>query len=211
MTNWSWSDDPNLDKEAEKYDNPVPSRDYILKLLNDRGKPLTHRQICAELNLHDDEPIEAVRRRLRAMERDGQLLSNRRGAYGVAEKMDLIRGVIIGHRDGFGFLKPEDGSDDLYLSARQMRCGFDGDKVLARASGLDHRGRREATIVEVLERKTQRLVGRYFKESNIGFVTPENRRISQDVLIPPDDTLKAKNGQFVLVEITPPSALPSSM
>ena len=204
MTNWSWSDDPNLDKEAEKYDNPVPSRDYILKLLNDRGKPLTHRQICAELNLHDDEPIEAVRRRLRAMERDGQLLSNRRGAYGVAEKMDLIRGVIIGHRDGFGFLKPEDGSDDLYLSARQMRCGFDGDKVLARASGLDHRGRREATIVEVLERKTQRLVGRYFKESNIGFVTPENRRISQDVLIPPDDTLKAKNGQFVLVEITQP-------
>lgn len=204
MTNWSWSDDPNLDKEAEKYDNPVPSRDYILKLLNDRGKPLTHRQICAELNLQDDEPIEAVRRRLRAMERDGQLLSNRRGAYGVAEKMDLIRGVIIGHRDGFGFLKPEDGSDDLYLSARQMRCGFDGDKVLARASGVDHRGRREATIVEVLERKTMRLVGRYFKESNIGFVTPENRRISQDVLIPDGDTLKAKNGQFVLLEITQP-------
>lgn len=202
MTNWSWSDDPNLDKEAEKYDNPVPSRDYILKLLNDRGKPLTHRQICAELNLNDDEAVEAVRRRLRAMERDGQLLSNRRGAYGVAEKMDLIRGVIIGHRDGFGFLKPEDGSDDLYLSARQMRCGFDGDKVLARQSGLDHRGRREATIVEVLERKTQRVVGRYFKESNIGFVTPENRRISQDILIPEDDALKAKNGQFVLVEIT---------
>lgn len=202
MTNWSWSDDPNLDKEAQKYDNPVPSRDYILEMLNDRGKPLTHRQICAELNLTEDEPVEAVRRRLRAMERDGQLLVNRRGAYGVAEKMDLVRGVIIGHRDGFGFLKPDDGSDDLYLSARQMRCGFDGDKVLARQSGLDHRGRREATIVEVLERKTQKVVGRYFKESNIGFVTPENRRISSDVLIPEDNTLKAKNGQFVLVEIT---------
>ncbi|AUM13658.1 ribonuclease R [Ketobacter alkanivorans] len=202
MTNWSWSDDPNLDNEAQKYDNPVPSRDYILKLLNDRGKPLTHRQICAELDLTDDEAVEAVRRRLRAMERDGQLLSNRRGAYGVAEKMDLIRGVIIGHRDGFGFLKPDDGSDDLYLSARQMRCGFDGDKVLARSGGVDQRGRREATIVEVLERKTQRIVGRYFKESNIGFVTPENRRISQDILIPESDALKAKNGQFVLVEIT---------
>ena len=202
MTNWSSSDDPNRDKEAEKYDNPVPSRDYILKLLDERGKPLTHRQICAEFQLHDDEAIEAVRRRLRAMERDGQLLYNRRGAYGVAEKMDLIRGVIIGHRDGFGFLKPDDGSDDLYLSARQMRCGFDGDKVLVRQSGVDQRGRREGTIVEVLERKTQRLVGRYFKESNIGFVAPENRRISQDILIPEDDTLKAKNGQFVLVEIT---------
>ncbi|MBA54519.1 MAG: ribonuclease R [Pseudomonadales bacterium] len=202
MTNWSSSEDPNRDKEAEKYDNPVPSRDFILKLLDERGKPLTHRQICAEFQLHDDEAVEAVRRRLRAMERDGQLLYNRRGAYGVAEKMDLIRGTIIGHRDGFGFLKPDDGSDDLYLSARQMRCGFDGDKVLVRQSGLDHRGRREGTIVEVLERKTQRMVGRYFKESNIGFVTPENRRISQDILIPADDTLKAKNGQFVLVEIT---------
>ena len=203
MTNWSWSDDPNRDKEAEKYENPVPSRDYILQLLTSRGKPLSHRQICAELDLFDDDAVEAVRRRLRAMERDGQLLSNRRGAYGVAEKMDLIRGVIIGHRDGFGFLKPDDGSDDLYLSARQMRCGFDGDKVLARSSGVDHRGRREAAIVEVLEHNTQRVVGRFFKESNIGFVTPENRRISQDILIPPEDGgLKAKNGQFVLVDIT---------
>jgi len=201
MTNWSWSDDPNRGKEAEKYENPVPSRDFILDLLNDRGKPLTHRQICAELDVFDDEPVEAVRRRLKAMVRDGQLLIDRRNAYGVAEKMDLIKGVIIGHRDGFGFLKPDDGGDDLYLSARQMRCGFDGDKVLARQSGLDNRGRREATIVEVLERKTQRLVGRFFKESNIGFVVPENRRISQDVLIPDDDPLKAKNGQFVVVEI----------
>lgn len=202
MSNWSWSGDPNLDKEAQKYDNPVPSRDFILELLNDRGKPLTHKQICAELELFDDEPVEAVRRRLRAMQRDGQLLVNRRGAYGVAEKMDLIRGVLIGHRDGFGFLKPDDGSDDLYLSARQMRCGFDGDKVLARQSGVDHRGRREGTIVEVLERNTQKLVGRFFKESNISFVVPENRRISQDILIPEDDPLKARNGQFVVVEIT---------
>ena len=92
MTNWSWSDDPNLDKEAEKYDNPIPSRDYILELLEDRGHPLTHRQICAELGLFDDEPVEALRRRLKAMERDGQLMLNRRGAYGVTNKMDLITG-----------------------------------------------------------------------------------------------------------------------
>ncbi|MAR92524.1 MAG: ribonuclease R [Pseudomonadales bacterium] len=204
MTNWSWSDDPNLNKEAEKYDNPIPSRDYILKLLEERGKPLTHRQICAELELDDDTAVEAVRRRLRAMERDGQLLSNRRGAYGVAEKMDLVRGTVIGHRDGFGFLKPDDGSTDLYLSARQMRSVFDGDRVLARQSGMDQRGRREGVIVEVLEHRTERVVGRYFKEGNIGFVAPENRRISQDVLIPPGGAMQAKNGKFVVAEITKP-------
>ncbi|HVL00334.1 MAG TPA: ribonuclease R, partial [Dongiaceae bacterium] len=202
MTNWSWSDDPNLQNEAKKYDNPIPSRDYILELLEDRGRPLTHRQICAELSIHEDEPVEAVRRRLKAMERDGQLMLNRRGAYGVTNKMDLITGVIIGHRDGFGFLKPDDGSDDLFLSARQMRCGFDGDRVLVRQSGIDHRGRREATVVEVLERNTVQVVGRYFRENNIGFVAPENRRIAQDIAIPPGAELGAKNGQFVMVEIT---------
>jgi ribonuclease R len=202
MTNWSWSDDPNLDSEAKKYENPIPSREYILELLEDRGHPLTHRQICAELSIHEEDMVEAVRRRLKAMERDGQLMLNRRGAYGVTNKMDLITGVIIGHRDGFGFLKPDDGSDDLFLSARQMRCGFDGDRVLVRQSGLDHRGRREATIVEVLERNTVQVVGRFFRENNIGFVAAENRRINQDILIPPGADLGAQNGQFVMVEIT---------
>ncbi len=202
MTNWSWSDDPNLDSEAKKYENPIPSRDYILELLEERGHPLTHRQICAELGIHDEDMVEAVRRRLKAMERDGQLMLNRRGAYGVTNKMDLITGEIIGHRDGFGFLKPEDGSDDLFLSARQMRCGFDGDRALVRQSGLDHRGRREATIVEILERNTVQVVGRFFRENNIGFVAAENRRINQDILIPPGADLGAKNGQFVMVEIT---------
>ena len=202
MTNWSWSDDPNLEKEAQKYDNPVPSRDFILQLLNDRGKPMTHKQICLEFQVEAEDAVEGVRRRLRAMERDGQLLANRRGAYGVLEKMDLIKGTLIGHRDGFGFLKPEDGTDDLYLTARQMRSGFDGDKVLARSSGMDHRGRREATIVEVLEHNTHQLVGRFFQESGVAFVTPENRRISQDILVAADATGNAKNGQFVLVAIT---------
>lgn len=202
MTNWSWSDDPNRDAEARKYDNPIPSRTFILKLLEDRGHPLSHRQICADFGIHDEDMVEALRRRLKAMERDGQLRLNRRGAYGVIDKMNLIAGLIIGHRDGFGFLKPDDGSDDLFLSARQMRCGFDGDRALVRQSGVDHRGRREATIVEVLERNTVQLVGRFFRESNIGFVAPENRRISQDILIPAGADLGASNGQFVMVEIT---------
>ena len=202
MTNWSWSDDPNRDSEAKKYENPIPSRAYILKLLEDRGEPMSHRQICADFDVHDEDMVEALRRRLKAMERDGQLHQNRRGAYGVIGRMNLVSGLIIGHRDGFGFLKPDDGSDDLYLSARQMRCGFDGDRALVRQSGIDHRGRREATIVEILERNTVQLVGRFFRESNISFVAAENRRISQDILIPAGADLGAKSGQFVVVEIT---------
>ncbi|PIE41216.1 MAG: ribonuclease R [Gammaproteobacteria bacterium] len=201
MAKWSPRHDPNAKTEAEKYDNPVPSREFIAELLEDRGLPMTHRQICAEFGVVEPDAIEAIRRRLRAMERDGQLMRNRRDAYGVVDKMDLITGVIIGHRDGFGFLKPDNGGEDFFLGPRQMRSGFDGDRVLARQSGVDHRGRKEATVVEVLERKTQQLVGRYFKESGIGFVAPENKRISQDILIPADQSGDARHGQFVVVDI----------
>jgi ribonuclease R len=202
MTKWSASDDPNAGKEAEKYENPVPSRDFILALLGKRGIPLSHRQICAEFNIFDDERIEALRRRLRAMERDGQLMRNRREAYGVTNKLDLIVGTIIGHRDGFGFLKPDQGGEDLYLSSRQMRCGFDGDKALVRISGVDPRGRQEATIVEVLEHNTRQLVGRYHVENGVGFLSPESRRVCQDIVIPPGQAGDARDGQLVVVEIT---------
>ncbi|MCG8313462.1 MAG: ribonuclease R [Pseudomonadales bacterium] len=201
MPKWSPKKDPNAKAEAEKYDNPVPSREFIARLLEERGQPLTHRQICSEFGVFEEEQVEAIRRRLRAMARDGQLMRNRRDAYGVVDKMDLITGTLIGHRDGYGFLKPDNGGDDYYLSARQMRCGFDGDRVLARQSGVDQRGRKEATIVEVFERKTTQVVGRYFRESGIGFVSPENKRIAQDILIPNENAGGATHGQFVVVAI----------
>ncbi|HET8706184.1 MAG TPA: winged-helix domain-containing protein, partial [Pseudomonadales bacterium] len=126
MTNWKPSHDPHAQREAEKYEKPIPSREFIISWLQTHGKPAHHGEISRALQLDDHDQIEALRRRLRAMERDGQLHINRKGAYGLVEKMDLIKGRVIGHRDGFGFVVPEDGTDDLFLSARQMRAVFDG-------------------------------------------------------------------------------------
>ncbi|PCJ39308.1 MAG: ribonuclease R, partial [Moraxellaceae bacterium] len=201
MAKWSPKKDPNAKDEAQKYENPVPSREYILALLEDEGGPLTHSQVCGAFELYEDDAVEGVRRRLRAMERDGQLMSTRRGAFGILDKMDLITGTIIGHKDGFGFLKPDGGTKDLFLSARQMRWVFDGDRVVARETKDGWKGKKEATVIEILERKTHQLVGRFFKENNICFVVPENKRISQDILIQPDAVNDAKNGQFVVVDI----------
>src|SRR5690606_1203563 len=125
----------------------------------------------------------------------GQLLQNRRNTYGLVEKMELIRGLVVGHKDGFGFLIPDDGSGDLFLNARQMRNVFPDDIVLARVSGVDYRGRREGFIVEVLERNTKELVGRYIQESGTSFVEPANQRISQDIHIPSGMEGNAKDGQ----------------
>ena len=164
MADWQ-SLDPEAAREAEKYDNPIPSRELILLRLDERGAPASREQLVDEFGLTTDEQLEALRRRLRAMERDGQLVYTRRGAYAPVDKLDLIRGRVSGHRDGFGFLIPDDGSDDLFLSPAQMRLFFDGDKVLARVAGFDRRGRREGAVAEVVERAHETLVGRFFDES----------------------------------------------
>lgn len=194
--------DPHLDREAQKYTNPIPSREFILEHLEERGRPATRRQLLSELNLKTADEQEALRRRLIAMVRDGQLHENRRGAYGPVAKMELLAGHIVGHKDGFGFVMPDDGSDDLFIGPRQMRMVFHGDRVLARVSAVDSRGRREGIIVEVLEHNTTEVVGRYFENSGAAYVQSVNKRITHDVLIPPKDQDKAKDGQMVIASIT---------
>ncbi|MGI9269743.1 MAG: ribonuclease R [Porticoccus sp.] len=188
-------------REAAKYDNPIPSREYILDFLAQSRGPLTHDELCEELGISDERAYEAIRRRLIAMERDGQLIKNRSYAYGALEKMNLIKGRVIGHPDGFGFVSPVVGETDLYLSSRQMKKVLDGDEVLVRISGKDHRGRQEATIVEVVEHRTSSLVGRFFVESNTKFVRPDNPKISQDIIIPVGQENNAEPGQIVIVKI----------
>ncbi|WP_127556453.1 ribonuclease R [Saccharospirillum alexandrii] len=194
--------DPNLEREAEKYENPIPSREFILEHLENRQGPATHPELCDELGLADDErDIEALRRRLIAMVRDGQLLCSRKGAFGLIDKMDLVKGRVQGHPDGFGFLIHDQGGKDYVLNHRQMRCCFDGDIVLVRKGGTDHRGRVEAIITEVLEHNTREIVGRYFNDGGIGRVEPENRRVSIDVLIPAGNEGDAAPGDIVVVDV----------
>src|SRR5689334_576134 len=101
--------DPFAAREAEKYENPIPSREYILQFLAEAGEPMRYESLLEAFHLTTDEQKEALRRRLRAMERDGQLARNRKAGYGLIVKMDLIRGRVIAHKDGFGFIVPEEG------------------------------------------------------------------------------------------------------
>ncbi len=193
-------DDPHAAREAQRYEVPIASREHILKLLNKAGKPLTEQQIARALKLRTEQEV-ALERRLKAMLRDGQLVRNRRGAFGLIDKLDLIRGRVLGHRDGFGFLAPEGGGEDLFLSPRQMRLVFDGDLVLGRRIGFTRRGQGEAHIVEVLERAHSHIVGRLQGERGFWFVDPDDQRISHQVVIPKKERGKAKAGQIVSVEI----------
>ena len=193
--------DPFAQREADKYENPIPSRELILQQFESIGEPASLEKLFSILGLKGEEQQEALRRRLIAMSRDGQIISNRRGVYGLAAHMDLIAGRIQGKKDGFGFFIPDDGSEDLFLSAREMSNLFDGDRVLARLTGFDSRGRREGTVVEILQRRYKEVVGRYYKESGFGLVIPDNVRISHEILIPDGQAGKAEDGQYVVAEL----------
>ncbi|MHB9118671.1 MAG: ribonuclease R [Burkholderiales bacterium] len=192
--------DPFLERERTRYEHPLPSREYILQILAEQGVPVSEETLADLLEIREDE-TDLFNRRLRAMEREGQIMRNRKHAICMVEKLELIKGRIEGHPDGFGFLTPEDGSPDLFLGPREMLKVLHGDIVMVRETGLDRRGRREGSIVEVLERRNSRLVGRLHSEHGILIVAAENKRISLDFLIPPDESLNAQPGQVVMIEI----------
>ncbi len=193
--------DPQGAREARRYSHPVASREYVLQTLEARGIPVSASELSEALGVESARDIVALTRRLRAMERDGQIIRNRRGEYGLLRKMDLIRGRIIAHRDGFGFLVPDEEGEDLFLSPREMRALMHGDRAVVRVTEIDRQGRRQGALVEVLERNTHRVVGRYRRDSGVGFVTPDNRRLHQDIMIPDSATGQAGHGQVVVAEI----------
>lgn len=193
--------DPYHDREAFLYKHPVPSRELIIQYLKEINRPVSFKHLLIAFELKKTEEKDGLYRRLVAMTRDGQLITNRRGSYALVQEMELIRGRVQAHRDGFGFLIPDDGSGDIFLPAREMRIVFTDDVVLVRLTNRGER-RREGAIVEVLERNTHQVVGRYFEESGIAFVDPDNKLITQNILIPSGQQGKAQPGQFVVAEIT---------
>ncbi|MCW5620801.1 MAG: ribonuclease R [Burkholderiales bacterium] len=192
--------DPHLERERERYDNPLPSREWILHVLEQEGVPVLSRRLMELLDIGEEEQ-RLFERRLAAMERDGQLMRNRRGALCIVDKLGLVKGRVQAHADGFGFLVPDEGGPDLFLSPWEMSKVLHGDRVMARAQGVDRRGRPEGVIIEVLERAQQRVVGRLHTEHGICFVVPEDRRIHHDLLIPADAMAGAQTGQVVVAQI----------
>ncbi|MEQ8799544.1 MAG: ribonuclease R [Salinisphaeraceae bacterium] len=200
-----WRDrDPAFSREQSSYRQPVPSRELVLDDLDALGQPMTRAELEKHYELRDEAQREAFEHRLRAMLRDGQLVENRKGALGSIRRMDLVRGRVQGHRDGFGFLIPDEGGEDVFLNPRQMRLLMHGDRATARIVGRDRRGKPEGRVVDVLERANTRVVGRFNLEHGVGHVVPDNARIQHDILIPEDARGGARTGQIVSAELVEP-------
>ena len=193
--------DPQKDREAMFYDQPLPSRELILKIMTEQGVPLSIDQLIQLLEIEESE-IEAFNKRIRAMERQGQIMRNRKDDFCISEKLNLIPGRIQGHPDGFGFLIPEQGGDDIFLSSREMMQVLHNDRVMVQTIGQDRKGRPEGKVIEILERKNETLVGRVVQGQGVTIVAAEDKRINQDFLIPYHFDMDAKPGQIVVIEIT---------
>ncbi|CZH40699.1 Ribonuclease R [Legionella pneumophila] len=172
-----------------------------MEILDEYGRPMSRSKLFDKLDLSSESQQESLGFRLKAMLRDGQIMQDRRGRFCLLQKINLLRGTVQGHPDGFGFFIPDDGSEDMVLSAKEMRAVMHGDVVLAYQSGLDRRGRPEAKIHEVLEHANTTVVGRFFTDHGVNFVIPDSKRLTQDISIPQEFIGEAKNGQIVLVEL----------
>ena len=194
--------DPYLQRETQRYEHPLPSREWITEMLEDRGVPLKTESLAILLDIAEHE-MPFFERRLTAMARDGQILINRRGMVCAAEKLALVKCRVEAHKDGFGFAVPltPDGQGDFVLPARQMRGLMHGDTVTVRPAGTDRRGRREGQVLDVIERAQKTVVGRLMIERGIAMLSPEDSRLPDSILLEPDSVGKAKPGQVVLAQI----------
>ena len=181
------------------YPYSIPSREEILGVLRKASDPQTLSSIADALSVKESE-LDGLTRRLAAMERDGQIKPDRKGRIQLANTANFIEGRVSCHRDGYGFLLPDEG-DDVFLPEKEMQKALHGDRVQVRVIGLDRRGRPEGTIVEVLVRANTHVIGRLVHENGVWLVVPEDKRIAHDILLAVAPG-KAKAGQVVSVELT---------
>ena len=183
------------------YKHPVPKRAAILDWLRDAGRPMKPDEILRGFDLKGQRMQEMLVGKLRKMVGAGQVIENRKGEFCLMERLGLIAGTVSGHKDGFGFVARDDGEEDVYLSAREMRAVFDGDKVAISITGRDRRGRSEGKVVEVLKHNVREIAGQFIRERGIGVVIPDNPKIAHRVLIAKGESGTAKHGQIVVAEI----------
>lgn len=197
--------DPYLKREQQRYEHPLPSREWIMTLLEREGTPIQIHKLAKQLSITADE-YDFFERRIHAMARDGQVVINRRGAVCMAEKLAVVKCRIEAHKDGFGFAVPlnaRNRQEHLVLYERQMRGLMHGDVVMVRPVGVDRRGRTEGQVLDIVERAIQNVVGRFYLDRGVAILEAEDKRLSQPILLDPESVqaMQPKSGQVVCASI----------
>ncbi|QCI25183.1 ribonuclease R [Buchnera aphidicola (Rhopalosiphum padi)] len=170
-------------KETKKYKIFIPSREQILLLLKTAKDLISQKILEKKFSINNQEEKKALRRRLRAMERDGQIIYTRNRCYITPENLKIVKGKVIGHRDGYGFLRTETFKDDFWLSMEQMKLCIHGDIILAHIVNSDRKGRNSAKVLKILQPNNVLIVGRYCIDNKKKFVIPNDSRFNFKIFI----------------------------
>lgn len=179
----------------------VFTQKQVLGLFKKNPVPYSWEALTAEFEIESKDQARALTRQLKQMEQAGHILLNRKGQYCLVNQDDMVSGVVIGHADGFGFLKVDAGGDDLFLPPKEMNTLMNGDRIVASVGGVNRQGKKEARLVDVLERRTKTVVGRFVDDYGVYHIDPENKRLHHNIVVPKDLSLGAVDGQIVLAEI----------
>jgi len=162
------------------------------------SRPLPFKDIARLMGLSKPES-RALKRLLRQMLSDGEIVLNRKGMYGPAEEMNLVTGYFEAHRDGYGFVVPEKpGERDFFIPPKATQGAMKGDRVMVR---VENWKKREARIIRVLERSYAKVLGTFDITKAGAFIKPKDRSIPFDLYVGPNDRGNAKNRDMVIAEI----------
>jgi ribonuclease R len=179
----------------------IEKESVLRELERKSDRPLLLKELMRALNLRKEEGRE-IKKLLRKMIQEGEIIKTRGNRYGLPQKMNLVIGRLKGHRDGYGFVIPEtEGEPDIFIAAKKLEEAMHGDRVVARIEATKPDGRREGRVIRILERAREQIVGRFEKGRTVGFIIPADKRITHDLYVTPENSLSAETGQIVLAEI----------
>jgi len=197
-------------------------KDEVLRFIAGlQSHSFTFREVVRYLELDSDDR-RSLQRFLDELDDQEVIHRIKRGRYALPARENLVSGLLNCHRDGYGFVAPDDRSilkEDIFVPGRNMGEALHGDRVLikvARKKAPERRGgkrrsqqperqeRLEGSVVRVLERKFPNIIGRYYEHPRFPFVVPVDARMLHDIRIPFHASKAAKNGQIVVLALTVP-------
>lgn len=163
--------------------------------------PMKSKDLARDLSIPAGE-YRDFRRLLAKMQKKGMILLVRGQRYAVSSRLDLVTGPLSTTRDGHGFVRSSDGESDVYVPIHRLATALDGDTVVARIEARPRGRSREGSVVRVLERARETVVGTFHEGRKVNYVTPLDDRLRRDVLITRGDESGAEPGQVVVVRIS---------
>jgi ribonuclease R len=163
--------------------------------------PLKSKELARMLDVGPAE-YRTFRRLLARLERAGTIYKVKGRRFAVAASLDLVAGRISVTRDGHGFVRPDEPGEDVYVPAHRLTTAMDGDHVVARVERRPRGRSREGSVIRVLERARDSVVGTLHLGRKLSYVVPLDARLRRDVLITAGGEGDAEEGMVVVVRLT---------